>query len=129
MNKKFGIISTTSIVVSLSLWCNYLHPLFGGKTELDLNGIDVIKESAEILAHTAKMFPTHKMVIGIIGFIMFAQGLSFFCKGMITLIVGNNNGTGRIGGLVTCIIGLNVALLGALCSLFCYKIACLIFAK
>lgn len=129
MNKKIGTISTTSIAVSLALWSTRSNALWGGKTELDLNGIDVIKESAEILARTAKMFPTHKMVVGIIGFIMFAQGLSFFCKGLITIVAGNNTGSGRIGGIVTCIVGLNIALLGILCSLFCYKIAYFIFTK
>ena len=127
MHKKVGAV-LTSIAVSMVLWTTRINALFGGKTELELNGIDVIKESAEILARTAKMFPTHKMVVSIIGFIMFAQGLSFFCLGLITLISGNES-TSRARGMVMCSVGLSIATLGALCSLFSFKIAYFIFSK
>ena len=62
--------------------------LFGGKTELDLKGIDVIKEAAEILAKSVATFPTKQMAIAIIGFIAVSQGLFFFTKGLGSLICG-----------------------------------------
>lgn len=115
-------------VVSTLGWTSYSRALFGGKTELELNGIGVIKESAEILAKTAESLasalPTYKMAVALIGLIAFSQGLYFLVNGVISLICGDSHRTaehkhsGRMRGLTTCIIGLTLALCGACSTLF-----------
>src|SRR5690606_15284335 len=98
--------------------------LFGGKTELEVNNINILKESAEILARTIESFPTHKTAIAIIGFITSTLGLYFFAKGFVMFICGHGHRTtesiqtGRFYGFVQCIVGLGFLALGTAASLY-----------
>jgi hypothetical protein len=128
-------------VIALSAlgWGSSMSALFGGKTELELNGIGVIKESAEILAKTAETlagtFPTYKMAIAMIGLITFSQGLYFLVHGFISLLCGDSRLTpehkssGRLRGFALFIIGLCLATCGASATLFSSIIVMHIFGS
>jgi hypothetical protein len=111
-----------------------LKAIFDVKTDLNLEGLDVVKESAEILAKTVETFPTKQMAIAIIGFIAVSQGIFFFIKGLATFICGNTyrpdgKRAGSVYGLVLCLIGLGMAICGALASLYCINISHYLFGK
>lgn len=106
--------------------------IFGFKTDLNLNGLDVVKESAEILAKTVETFPTKQMAIAIIGFIAFSQGIFFFIKGLAAFICGNTyrpdgKRAGSLYGLMLCLIGLGMAICGALAAIYCFKVSHYLF--
>jgi hypothetical protein len=69
---------------------NVAKAIFDVKTDVKLGDLDVVKESAEILAKAAETFPTKNMAIAIIGFIAVSQGLYFFTKGLATFICGDS---------------------------------------
>lgn len=131
--------TVTITALSLMGWVNYVSALFGGKTELDLNGIEVIKESAEILAKTAETlaetFPTYKMAIALIGLIAFSQGLYFVVHGLVGFICGdsrrtpNHTSSGRLRGFTTLFIGLCLAACGAGSTIFSSLIVMRIFGS
>jgi hypothetical protein len=120
LKNKFRVFS----IFSCTCWASYSKALFGVKTELDLNGLDVVKESAEILAKAVETFPTKNMAIAIIGFIAVSQGLYFFAKGLATFICGDSyrptdgKRAGSLYGLILCFIGIGLASAGALASLY-----------
>ena len=115
------------IVFLSTCWASYSKALFGVKTELELNGLDVVKESAQILAKTVETFPTKQMAIAIIGFIAVSQGLFFFAKGLATFFCGDSyrpdgKRAGSFYGLILCLIGIGLSCAGALASLHCQAI-------
>jgi hypothetical protein len=110
-------------LITCGTWAGSLKALFGGKTELELNGIGVIKESAEILAKSVDTFPTKQMALAIIGFIMVSQGLYFFVKGLTSFICGNaynptGKRIGRANGFIQCLISLAFIAVGSLAALY-----------
>lgn len=101
---------------------------------ISLEGLDVVKESAEILAKTVETFPTKQMAVAIIGFIAVSQGLFFFIKGLAAFICGNTyrpdgKRAGSLYGLVLSLIGLGIAICGALTSLYCINISHYLFGR
>jgi len=119
-------------IVTCGTWASGLNALFGGKTELELNGIGVIKESAEILAKSVETFPTKQMALAIIGFIMVSQGLYFFVKGLTSFICGNaysptGKRVGRLNGLILCLISLAFIACGSLAALYSASITHYVF--
>lgn len=125
--RSYGTILGIGIIPTLG-WGSYLGALFGGKTELELNGIGVIKESAEILAKSAETLaatlPTYKMAVALIGLIAFSQGLYFVVHGLVNLICGDSQliaadkSPGRMRAFTTLIIGLILAICGACSAIF-----------
>ena len=100
---------------------------------IELTGLGIIKDSAEIIANSIASFPTKQMVIAIIGFIGVSQGLLFFMKGLASFLCGEGyhptHGTrvGHIRGVIQCLIGLGLATAGALSSLYSAKIVHYLF--
>lgn len=127
---RFKGIFNRLLIVSAACWAGSMKALFGGKIELD--GLGVVKEAAEILSKTVATFPTKQMAIAIIGFIAVSQGLFFFIKGFASLLCGDSyrpDGVrvGRAYGLIQCLIGIGLSTLGALSSLYSAKIVQCIF--
>jgi hypothetical protein len=121
-------------IITCGTWASHLNALFGGKTELELNGIGVIKEAAEILAKSVETFPTKQMALAIIGFIMVSQGLYFFVKGLTYCICGNaysptGKRVGRLNGFVQCLISLAFIVCGSLAALYSSSITHYIFGR
>ena len=129
---RFKSISYRLLIVSCACWASSMKALFGGKTELQLNGIEVIKEAAQILAKSVATFPTRQMAIAIIGFIAVSQGLSFSIKGLVAFICGNSyrpdgKRVGRIYGFIQCLIGIGLSAAGAAAALYSAKIVTYLF--
>ncbi len=121
-----------STLITASCWAGSLKALFGGKTELELNGLGVIKESAMILAKSVETFPTRQMAVAIIGFIMVSQGLFFLTKGLTNFICGDSyrpdgKRVGRTNGFFQCLIGLALSAGGTSAALYCSTIVQYIF--
>lgn len=124
---RFKYISYCLAASAGACWANSLKALFGGKTELELNGLGVIKDSAEILAKSVSTFPTRQMAIAIIGFIAVSQGLFFFTKGLASFICGDSyrpdgKRVGRIPGFIQCLIGIGLSAGGAYTALYSHAI-------
>jgi len=131
---RLNHIFSRLLIVAGACWAGSMSALFGGKTELELNGLGVVKESAEILAKSIQTFPTRRMIIAIIGFIAVAQGLFFFLKGLASCICGDiyrpdGRRAGRIHGLIECLIGIGFVVLGSIIALFSTKIVMYLFYK
>ena len=106
--------------------------IFGVKTDIDLKGLDVIKESAKILAKSVETFPTKQMAIAIIGFIAISQGLFCFAKGFTTFICGNTyrpdgKRAGNLYGFIQCLVGIGLSLAGALAALYSANVSHYLF--
>jgi hypothetical protein len=123
---------TTLAFIACGAWTGSIKALFGGKTELELSGIGVIKESAEILAKSIETFPKRHMALAIIGFIMVFQGLYFFVKGFTSCICGNaysptGKRIGYLNGFVQCCVSLAFVVGGALAALYSTSITRYLF--
>lgn len=120
------------IIISCAFLASSAKALFGFKTELELNGLGVVKESAEILAKTVETFPTKQMAIAIIGFIAASQGLFCITKGLTIFICGDSyrpdgKRAGSLYGLTQCLIGIGLLTAGSLAALYSAAIAHYLF--
>jgi hypothetical protein len=112
----------------ITLWYSSTANAFFGKTELELNGIGVIKDSAEILANSITSFPSKATVIALIGLIIVSQGVYLFSKGTVNIMCSRNDQLLRTRGYAQCLVGLCFLLWGFMASLYCTDLAKLLFS-
>ena len=115
-------ISYRLMIISGVCWASSMQALFG-KTEVELGGLGVVKEAAEVIARSIATFPTRQMAIAIIGFIAVSQGLFFFTKGLASIICGDTytpegKRAGHMHGFTQCVIGLGLSVIGSLAALY-----------
>lgn len=123
--KKYVLLLSSSLIGIA--WFSQLAALFSGKTELDLNGIEVIKESAEILAHSIETFPSAATAIALIGLIMASQGIYFLATGLISILsnIRSNKSDASLHrlGYAQLFIGLLFTSCGCIATLYCALLA------
>lgn len=125
MQKRIVRLLSAAGFLQSFLWTSNLWAFFG-KTELELNGIGVIKESAEILAHSIETFPTHSTAIAFIGLIIFSQGILLFSKGLVNMFSSSNDTRIRHRGRAQFIIGAVLMAAGIASTLHNTKISVLL---
>lgn len=111
-----------------SLFCIHSLSAFWGKTELELNGIGVIKEAAQILSHSIDTFPTQSTSIAFIGLITFSQGIYLFAKGIVNMRASFQDPQMRRRGKTQFILGSSLLIVGLFATLYSLKIAMLFFS-
>jgi len=124
-----GILWLLKVFACLQSMFN-VHSLcaFWGKTELDLNGIGVIKEAAQLLSHSIDTFPTQSTGIAFIGLIIFSQGIYLFGKGIVNIISNAHDAQLRCRGKAQFILGTTLLIGGTTATLYSTKIAILCFS-
>ncbi len=118
--KVFGFLQSLLGVNSLCA--------FWGKTELELNGIGVIKEAAQVLSHSIDTFPTQSTGIAFIGLIVFSQGIYLFGKGISNIMCSAGDPQLRCRGRTQFILGSTFVIGGTIATLYSTKIAMLCFS-
>ena len=118
--KVFGFLqSLLSFHIASAWW---------GKTELELNGIGVIKEAAQILANSINTFPTQSTAISFIGLITFSQGIYLFAKGIVNIMSNAGDAQMHRLGKTQFIVGSALSIVGLFATLYSLKIAKLFFS-
>lgn len=118
--KVFGFVQ--------SLFCVQAISAFWGKTELELNGIGVIKEAAQLLSHSIDTFPTQSTGIAFIGLIVFSQGIYLFGKGIVNMMSISGDVQMQRRGKIQFIVGSTFSVGGSIATLYSTKIAILCFS-
>lgn len=80
-------ISFSSVLAALVASAHSSVQAFWGATELDLKGIGVIKEAAEVLAAAAAQIPGRTTGIALVGFVCAAVGIFKLHKGIVDLLM------------------------------------------
>jgi hypothetical protein len=84
-------ISLPAVIAGLAAGAHSSIHAFWGATELDLKGIGVIKEAAEVLAAAAAQIPGRTTGIALLGFACATIGIFKLHKGFVDLLVPTNS--------------------------------------
>jgi len=88
---------------------------------LDLQGVETIKDSAEILANAIENFPSRSVAIALIGLLAASNGIFFLTKGLIDIVTHENEKD--IRGKAQFWIGIFLTAIGSTLALYSVNIS------